>query len=418
MDRREFVVKSLLSGSMSLMGSFPQQGHSQSTTQEFSVIDPILNLKSKIKEPVWISRIEILDCFKQKFIVVTSKEGMKGITVLNFRMEYFMAVMEDLLVPFFIGQDARDIEKILDTITHSRLVYKYSGIPLFNPIGQIEIAVMDLLGRAANAPVSSFFGTRIRHKIPMYISSLTRESSPEEELETLQKYIYETGAKAIKIKVGGRMSRNADASPDRSKRLLPLLRKHLDGGITIYADANSSYDAEEGIKMAKFLQDYGVAIFEEPCYWEDYESNRIVAASLTSMKLAGGEQDTSYHRWSDICKNKVYHILQPDLYYNGGIIRAFYVEQLAKHYGLGIAPHSPKDDPLAAPFFQFASVSSVLEGFQEFPGGKKKYPGWYFPHFDIENGHVNVPQGVGLGLDYDSDIFEKGTVIFQKSTLK
>lgn len=160
----------------------------------------------------------------------------------------------------------------------------------------------------------------------MYVSSLTRDTIPEEEVANLDKQLSETGAKAIKVKVGGRMSRNANAAPGRSEKLIPLIREKLGKELTVYADANSSFDAAEGIKMAAFLEEYGVAIFEESCYWEDYESNRKVAASLKKMKLAGGEQDTSYLRIKAICEKDVYHFLQPDLYYNGGLLRAFYVE--------------------------------------------------------------------------------------------
>ncbi|WP_194776782.1 mandelate racemase/muconate lactonizing enzyme family protein [Pararhodonellum marinum] len=367
---------------------------------------PILDLHQWLKSPVIIDQIEIKEAVGQQFILIRSKEGVQGITVLNFRMAYFLPVLQDLLQPFFMGRDARDIETILDEIAHARVVYKYSGIPLFNPLGHIEIAIMDLLGKTAGLPASTFFGKRIRHEIPMYVSSLTRETSPEEEVANLQKQLSETGAKAIKIKVGGRMSKNADAAPGRSEQLIPLIRKILGEELTVYADANSSFDQEEGIKMAKFLEEHGVAIFEEPCYWEDYASNRKVAETLTTMKLAGGEQDTSYLRWRDIAETGVYHVLQPDLYYNGGLLRAFYVEKLAKAHGRTMAPHSPKDDPLAAPFFQFASVSPLLEGFQEFLGGKKQYPDWYFPHFDIFNGQIKVPEGPGLGLEYDMGIFK------------
>ena len=372
---------------------------------------PILDIPSVIKTSIIIQKIEILEAIGQRFIVVTSKEGIQGITVLNFRMEFLLPILQKLIQPFFIGKDARDLEQILETIAHDRGVYKYSGIPLFNCIGQMEIAVMDLLGKAAGIPASEFYGKRIRTEIPMYVSSLTRETSPEEEVSNLQNQLSETGAKAVKVKVGGRMSRNADASPGRSENLIRLLRKTFGDDLTIYADANSSFDFQEGMKMAAFLEDNGIAIFEEPCYWEDYASNQKIASSLKFMKLAGGEQDTSYLRWRDIAQNKVYHVLQPDLYYNGGLTRAFYVEKLAIANKLRIAPHSPKDDPLAAPFFQFASVSPILEGYQEFPGGKKKYPDWYYPHFDIEDGFIKVPTGPGLGLEYDNSIFDNAKTI-------
>jgi L-alanine-DL-glutamate epimerase-like enolase superfamily enzyme len=401
MKRRDFISKS---AAIPLAG-MSWGGFGMLTNQQ-QVSDPIyprpiLNLKERIAVPVIIESITIQAAVNHEFVVVRSSDGIQGITLVNFRMEHLRPLFHQLLVPFFIGKDARDLELILDQIAHDRGVYKYSGIPLFNPLGQLEIAVWDLLGKTASLPASSFFGTRIRSEIPMYISSLTRETSPEEEVEKLQVQLVETGAKAVKIKVGGRMSRNIDASEGRTENLLPLLRKKLGDELVIYADANSSYDANAGIEVASFLESYGVEIFEEPCYWEDYESNAKVRASLNRMKLAGGEQDTSYLRFRDLAKNHVYDILQPDLYYNGGLLRAFYVEKLAIQYGRTIAPHSPKDDPLAAPFFQFASVSPILEGFQEFPGGKKSYPNWYFPHFDIVSGKIQVPTGPGLGLEYD-----------------
>jgi L-alanine-DL-glutamate epimerase-like enolase superfamily enzyme len=405
MKRRDFIAKSALAAFIpaadfghNIINPFKQEAGGTYPA-------PILNVKDQVRNPVIIQKIEILEAVGQKFIIVTSKDGQQGITLLNFRMEYLMPILQGMLAPFFIGKDARDIEQILDTILHDRSIYKYSGIPLFNPLGQIEIAVMDLLGKSAGIPASDLFGKRIRTEIPMYVSSLTRETSPEEEVANLEKQLSETGAKAIKVKVGGRMSRNADAAPGRSEKLIPLIRQKLGDDLTVYADANSSFDEAEGIKMASLLEDHGVAIFEEPCYWEDYESNRKVAASLRKMKLAGGEQDTSYLRFKDICERDVYHVLQPDLYYNGGLLRAFYVEKLAIKHQKTIAPHSPKDDPLAAPFFQFASVSTILEGFQEFPGGVKKHPDWFFPHFDIKDGKVKVPTGPGLGLEYDQGIF-------------
>ncbi|WP_291786878.1 mandelate racemase/muconate lactonizing enzyme family protein [Cecembia sp.] len=411
MKRREFISKSALIGlspRIDLRNTFSNLYKEENGN---TYPNHILDIRSVIKFSVIIQKIEILENVGNRFIVVTSKDGIQGITVLNFRMEFLLPILQKLIQPFFIGKDARDVEQILETIAHDRGVYKYSGIPLFNCIGQIEIAVMDLLGKTAGIPTSDFFEKRIRNEIQMYVSSLTRESSPEEEVTNLQKQLAETGAKAVKVKVGGRMRRKADAAPGRSENLIRLLRKTFGDGLTIYADANSSFDLQEGLKMAGILEENGISIFEEPCYWEDYASNQKIAASLKTMKLAGGEQDTSYLRWRDIAQNKVYHVLQPDLYYNGGMLRAFYVEKLAIANGLRLAPHSPKDDPLAAPFFQLASVSAILEGYQEFPGGKKKYPDWYYPHFDIENGFIKVPTGPGLGLEYDYSIFKNAKII-------
>ncbi|MEZ4904350.1 MAG: hypothetical protein R2822_22680 [Spirosomataceae bacterium] len=51
----------------------------------------------------------------------------------------------------------------------------------------------------------------------------------------------------------------------------------------------------------------------------------------------------------------------PDLYYNGGILRTLQVAEMARQYGarVGIAPHTPKADPLIAPFWQVAACCPI-----------------------------------------------------------
>jgi L-alanine-DL-glutamate epimerase-like enolase superfamily enzyme len=79
---------------------------------------------------------------------------------------------------------------------------------------------------------------------------------------------------------------------------------------------------------------------------------------------------------------------------------------MAANAGRGIAPHSPKADPMEAAMLQFASVVPNLEGFQEFPANAGKQPGWYAPHFDIINGKLQIPTGAGLGVTYDDGIWK------------
>lgn len=286
--------------------------------------------------------------------------------------------------------------------------YKYGGMPFWNCAGSVEIAIWDMLGRIAKCPAHQFLGIQQRQALPMYLSSLTRETTAEQEVNYLLERLQQTGSQAVKIKVGGRM-RNTPEAEARTQAIVPLARKLLGDNITIYADANGSYTPEDGIRIASLLEDYGVAIFEEPCAWEDYTGNRKVKQALKKMKLAGGEQDTSYYRFKDIAENDVYDVLQPDLYYNGGILCALRVDGLATKYSKFFAPHSPKADPQFAPFAQVIAVAQNVYGFQEFPANRVgvKSPDWYAPHIHIVEGKTDIPNGNGLGITYDETIFEK-----------
>ncbi|CAA9297844.1 MAG: hypothetical protein AVDCRST_MAG56-5274 [uncultured Cytophagales bacterium] len=130
---------------------------------------------------------------------------------------------------------------------------------------------------------------------------------------------------------------------------------------------------------------------------------------MRKVKVAGGEQDSSIFRFRDIIHTRVYDIVQPDLYYNGGIARAYRVAQLATKAGMGIAPHSPKADPLEAPFLHLAAVLPNLEGFQEYSARPGKQPSWYTPHMLVKDGILAVPAGSGLGIAYDEILWKKAT---------
>jgi hypothetical protein len=93
-------------------------------------------------------------------------------------------------------------------------------------------AIGHLLGRGA-----------LRRDIAVYRGSGKRGNRPEQEIEYLRHLLAETGSKAIKFRLGGRMSRNADSLPGRTEALIPLVRETFgDDAMTLYADANSSYD--------------------------------------------------------------------------------------------------------------------------------------------------------------------------------
>jgi L-alanine-DL-glutamate epimerase-like enolase superfamily enzyme len=200
---------------------------------------------------------------------------------------------------------------------------------------------------------------------------------------------------------------NTPEDTAQTRRYVPVVRKTLGDDIVIYADANGSYTSGEGIETGRMLEDHGVAIFEEPCNFEDEEGMRKVNAALNKLKLAGGEQDTSLYRFRRLAETHVYDILQPDVYYHGGILRTLHVSAIAAKFGnKGMAPHTPKADPLIAPFWQVAALIPNLEGLQEFvynPSEKKR--SWHSA-IEIKNGKVAISAGDGLGIDYDASIWK------------
>ena len=125
------------------------------------------------------------------------------------------------------------------------------------------------------------------------------------------------------------MSRNADAMPGRTETLIPLVRKTFGDAIDIHADANSSYDPPEAIRVGKILEEAGAVYFEEPCPFDHLEDTKIVADAL-SIPISGGEEEFSERRFRWMIYHRGVDIVQPDLHYYGGLIRSRRVAQMAE----------------------------------------------------------------------------------------
>jgi L-alanine-DL-glutamate epimerase-like enolase superfamily enzyme len=315
------------------------------------------------------------------------------------QVDDYIPILLRRVVPHFIGKDARDLEALIDSVYIAN--YKMAGQAFWAPVAYVEQSLFDLLGRTVKKPVGSLLGGVIKKEIPVYLSGSGRETTAEQEVDVYVQGIERTGAKAVKFKIGGRMSRNADAYPGRTETMMKLARKRLGGSITIYVDANGSYNAAKAIEIGRMLQDLGVKFFEEPCPWEELGETRKVADAL-EMPVAAGEQDASLWRFQWMIQNRVMDIVQPDLNYNGGFIRAARVARMARASNMPIVPHNPQTGASAVNILQFASATPNIGPYMEDPHrGPEKAESWYAPNFFIRNGTVKVPEGPGLGIEID-----------------
>lgn len=376
--------------------------------QETKVIpwyeEPFLGIHKKVKTPVKIAKIDLLKVGKEYFVEVTSTDGVKGICRTK-QMEDYIAILLRRVVPIFIGKDARDIETLIDDVYTAN--YKLAGQAFWCPVAYVEQAIFDLLGETAKLPVGELLGGVIRKEIPVYLSGSGRDTTAEAEVDVYVRGIAETKAKAVKFKIGGRMSRNLDTYPGRTETMMKLARKRLGDNIVINADANGSYNAAKAIEVGRLLQDLNVNFYEEPCPWEELGETKKVADAL-KIKIAAGEQDASLWRFLWMMENKVVSIVQPDLNYNGGFVRALRVARMAKKFGLPIVPHNTQTGASAVNIIQFASAVENIGGFMEFPHrGNEKKESWYTPEFKIRNGTITVPTTPGLGIQFDPAYFAK-----------
>lgn len=369
---------------------------------------PVLDAR-RFKDPIIIEVAELLKRGKDYFVRVRSRDGAVGIAVDNGRGPLIRTLLNQQVLPYFQGVDARDLEEHLFGVYRYKDNYKLQGLLMWSAVALVEFAILDLLGRIAGTSIGGLFAAKPLDRVMMYAASVRRDTTPEQEIVWLQKLLDDSGARSIKYRVGGRMSRNADAMPGRTEKLIALSRKTFGDRMGIMADSNSSYDPPEAIRVGRLLEDIGALFFEEPCPFDNLDANRKVAEAL-KIPVALGEQEFSEWRFQYTIRHRCADIIQPDLYYYGGFIRSLRVARMAALRGMPTTPHD--SDGFGFVYnVHFASCIPNPGAAQEYKAGVKPYGDWFNPPLRFKDGVLPVPQGPGVGLGDPDEILKGAGVL-------
>ncbi|MCA9425949.1 MAG: mandelate racemase/muconate lactonizing enzyme family protein [Candidatus Omnitrophica bacterium] len=395
-QRRDLLKGACGSAALAMVGDRARaESRPSAADLDQAVNEPILDL-SGLADPIEIESIDLLKKGDEYFVRVRSTDGPEGVSVSNGRADVFHPILNELVIPFFIGKDARQIEPLLFDLYRYRSNYKLQGLAFWCAQAWVEFAILDLLGRIAGKSIGELFGPIVRREVPFYVASGRRDSTPQEEVEYLKGLVEESGAKAVKFRVGGRMSRNQDALPNRTKTLIPLSREELGEEIAIHADSNSSYDPPHAIEIGRMLEEIDAVYFEEPCPFDHLEETKEVTDTLT-IPVAGGEQEFSEWRFRWMIQNRGVDIVQPDLHYYGGLIRSTRVARMADLAGMPTTVHISGGFGFVY-MLHFASFTPDIGRFQEYKREIEDYRDWFDPPLSIKDGSLIVPEGPGVGI--------------------
>jgi L-alanine-DL-glutamate epimerase-like enolase superfamily enzyme len=413
-NRRKFISTSLTAGVAATLPGFAFQN--KNLKEKYSVLDGILKkpvLKKEIfPDPVIIDTLELLR-FKNNFLCrIRSSNGAEGISVANNdQMRSLYPVFLNRLQPFFIGKDARDLESLIDEVYVYQSNYKMQNLALWVPLATIEFAILDMLGRLSGKSMGELIGEIHNKRVAVYQANGERGISAELTIEHLIREVGETKAKALKFKVGGRMSNNFEEPKGRTEQLIPLVRKTFGDKMVIYADSNGSYTPDEAIRIGKIMEEYKLDFYEEPVPFDWYEETKEVADAL-SISIAGGEQEPSLHMFRWLIANDALQVVQPDMFYFGGMIRSMKVARMAEAFNKNCTPHISGSGLGYLYMMHFVSSIPNAGLYHEFKGFNNELPFvCKTSSLTSENGNVTVPTGPGLGIEIDPAYIGKHTVI-------
>ena len=352
---------------------------------------------------VKITRIETFSREYLAFVKVTAEDGAYGWgQVAPYNADITARVVHRQIAPWVLGEPCTNIQTLVDLIPLRE--HKFPGSYLRRALAGLDTALWDLGGRTQGKSVCELLGGS-PGKLRVYGSSMRRDIKPEAETERLCRLRQEYGYTAFKFRVGAECGRDIDEWPGRTEAIVPEVRKGLGDDVALLVDANSGFSPARAIEVGKMLEQYGVEHFEEPCpYWE-LEQTRTVTQAL-SLDVTGGEQDCEIPTWRRMIGMRAVDIVQPDVCYLGGMVRTMEVARMAAAVGMPCTPHCANLSMVTLFTMHLLRTIENAGKYLEFSiEGPEYYPwqdGLFVESpFSVEDGHVEVTDKPGWGVDID-----------------
>ncbi len=301
-----------------------------------------------------------------------------------------------------LGESPFNVEKIWSNCFYRSYKYGRTGAAL-NVMSGIDMALWDLIGKAAGQPVHAVLGSTGVDSVAPYASVLFPEDPHNlADIRHKARHAVEAGFAGVKFGWG---SFGYEAHHDYA--MLEAAREIIGPDMPLMIDVGMRWDTQTAIERLEHLKPLAPYWVEEPCYAEEYACYRAIAEAHPWTRIVGGEQE--YNRWGFrrlIDEGRVKGI-QPDLARNGGITETRKVAAIAQERGVPIFLHGWSTNVLIAANLNFIAATPNCRWLEYHVGDSPLRWNLTLEQFPVENGRVRVPTGPGLGVTLNWDAVER-----------
>lgn len=304
-----------------------------------------------------------------------------------------MHVIRNFLEPALTGEDPRDIERLT-----AKLRRAVAGHP-FTKSG-IEIALWDILGKAAGLPVYRLLGGAVRTRVPIKMSVSGAEPERAAELAT---WAMNRGLTALKVKTG--------IEPESDLARVKAVRRAIGPSVRLGVDANGGWSVRAAISTIRRMADEcNIYFAEQPVAPVDVQWLVDVRRSVPVPVMA----DESCYTLQDamaLTRAGAADILSIYVGKGGGIGPARKMAAVAEAAGLTCTVGSNLELGIASAAMTHLATATPGIGAEEFPCdilGPLGYEHDLLAEpIDFRDGSVKAPEGPGLGVELDEKMLER-----------
>jgi L-alanine-DL-glutamate epimerase-like enolase superfamily enzyme len=304
----------------------------------------------------------------------------------------------------------------------------------------IEMALMDLAGKAYGVPAYMLCGGKFRDAIRMYCDTPPAENG--QAMGRRLKERVERGFTMLKMDVGidslvgvegalsypaGTLNTNDGTPADRlldiqsiphpfthvrlTDKGIRLLAEYVEQAravvgpsVPIAADHFGHIGVDDCLRLGEALEPYNLAWLEDLVPWQ-YTEQWVQLERALRTPVCTGEDIYLKEGFLPLLQAHAVNVIHPDLATSGGIVETKKIGDLAQDYGISMAMHMA-----GTPISTLASVhcAAATQNFIALEHHFADVPFWDdlvggLPKPIIKNGYIPVPDGPGLGFEINEE---------------
>jgi glucarate dehydratase len=296
----------------------------------------------------------------------------------------------------------------------------------------LEVACLDLIGKAIDKPVCDLIGGRVRNKVPFSAyafykhgggggeGSDAREDkygevmTPTALVDEVKEMIDEYGFTSIKLK-GGVLE------PALEIETIKLLRQEFGEQIPLRIDPNCAWSTDTSIWVGRELVNElsGEGYLEDPTATLEgmAEVRKGLLNADVQTPLASNVAVTSFNDLPSSTKLDAAQIILCDPHYWGGLRQVQHLATLCRVFGLGLSMHS--NSHLGVSLMTMAHVAAATSHLTyacdtHYPWQTEKDEVVLGGRIPFVDGCVEITDRPGLGVELDYDQLARGRELYSK----
>ncbi|MDR9429421.1 MAG: mandelate racemase/muconate lactonizing enzyme family protein [Natronomonas sp.] len=321
-----------------------------------------------------------------------------------------------------IGRDPRNVEGIRDDLVTYFNYYGHAGAE-FRAMSGLDIALWDIKGKLADEPIYGLLGGKSREEIPTYNTCYDLRYDFMEQPVELAESLLEEGITSMKIwpfdefAAETRGQRITDANLEAGLEPIRKIREAVGNRMEIAVEFHGLWALTPAKRLVDAVSTYDPIWVEDVIRKGNPEAYRRLAKD-TSVPLCISERLVSQYEFAQALETGAVDVAMLDLCWAGGLTAGKAVATMAEAAHLPVAPHNSGGAVL---HFANAHLSTAIPNLYVMEAIRDRYDGWHrnlvTTSLSATDGALPVPEGPGLGTEFNTDLLDHPAVSVRRTSL-